>query len=165
MILVSLIDQRKAKVIARKFLEQYHSTITIESVFLENEIWIVSAYVGLINKQFKKILINHRGTILGYTDKELPENSRAIKNAMILLAIEKALLEIGKPTYEIVVKKLYQKYHCYISDCYEYPEPLNKVLKEIFGNNYTVIVDSIEAHLKDLKQEKPIGDFLSAISK
>ena len=66
-----MIDERKAKAITRKFLEQYHSTITIESVSLENGIWRVLACVGLINKQIKEISINYSGKIVGSEDKEL----------------------------------------------------------------------------------------------
>ena len=61
------VDEFKAKEIARKFLEQYHSIIVSE-VILEDEIWTVSAKTGLMPKDIKKVMIDaETGRILGYS--------------------------------------------------------------------------------------------------
>jgi hypothetical protein len=160
------VDRKRAEKIAENFLQQYHSTITIESAFLEDGIWLVTTKIGLINKQIRRILIDENsGKILSYTDKEITNKDHIIKKSLISLSIENALCKIGDPTYEKVIQKLYEDYHCYLPDCYEYPEYLNKVLKEIFGSNYKAIVDAIKINLKDLAEQKPITEFLTAISK
>jgi hypothetical protein len=41
-----------------------------------------------------------------------------VKKALVSLVIETTLLEIGKETYDKVVRDLHKKYHCYLPDCY-----------------------------------------------
>jgi len=61
------IDEFKAKEIAKKFLEQYHS-IVVSDVLLEDEVWTVSAKTGLMPKDVKKVMIDaETGRILGYS--------------------------------------------------------------------------------------------------
>lgn len=163
---MSLINQKKAEKIAIDFLEQYHDTCTIKSAFLENEVWVVGVKIGLAASTSRQVMIDaNSGRILGYTDKEMPEDTFAIKRAKAASAIEKALLGIGQPTYEKVVQKLYTDYQCDLFDCYENPEYLNKVIKEIFGENYIAIVESIKDNLKKATEQINFTDFLKVISK
>ena len=160
------IDKKKAEKIAEDFLQQYNSAITLESSFLEGEVWIIVAEIGLINKKIRRIMIDaSSGRILSYTDKDVTNNNHIIKKSLISLAVEKALCRIGHPTYEKVIQKLDQEYHCYLPDCYEYPEYLNKIFKELFGDNYMTIVELIRENLEDVAEQKPVIDFLTAISK
>ncbi|TLX83406.1 MAG: hypothetical protein E6L00_01025 [Thaumarchaeota archaeon] len=87
-----------------------------------------------------------------------------LRKALVSLSVERTLLKIGKPVYDKVVKQLSREYDCYLPDCYEYPEYLNKVLKKIFGNSYIPIVEAIKNELDDQLMEKPIEIFISAIS-
>ena len=87
-----------------------------------------------------------------------------LRKALVSLSVERTLLKIGKPVYDKVVKQLSREYDCYLPDCYEYPEYLNKVLKKIFGNSYIHIVEAIKNELDDQLMEKPIEIFISAIS-
>ncbi|MGQ0638453.1 MAG: hypothetical protein ACT4N1_03745 [Nitrososphaerota archaeon] len=87
-----------------------------------------------------------------------------IKKALVTLAIEQTLLEFGPPALEKVSNKLFEDYHCYIPDCYMKPEYLNKVLKELFGNSHTVIVQSIRKRLEELASQDPIKNFLAKLS-
>lgn len=160
------INQKKAEKIAIEFLEQYHDTSTIESIFLENGVWIVTAKIGLMTPQIRQVLIDENsGRILSYVDRTAVNGNYAIKQARVASAVEKALLRIGPPAHEKVVQKLYEDYQCHLFDCYEKPEYLNKVIKEIFGDNYTSIVESIKTNLKDVDEQKTFGDFLKVISK
>ena len=87
-----------------------------------------------------------------------------IKKALVALAIEQTLLEFGPPALEKVSSKLFEYYHCYIPDCYTKPEYLNRVLKELFGNSHTVIVQSIRRRLDEMSSQDSIKNFLAKIS-
>ena len=94
----------------------------------------------------------------------IEEDNYQIKSALVTLAIEQTLLEFGTPTLEKVSKKLFEDYHCYMPDCYNNPEYLNKVLKELFGNSHTVIIQSIRKRLDGYASQDPIKNFLAKIS-
>ena len=87
-----------------------------------------------------------------------------LRKALVSLAVEKVLLDIGVPIYEKVIKQLSKDYNCYLPDCYKHPEYLNKVLKKIFGNSYITIVEAIKKELDEQMIEKPIEIFVSTIS-
>ena len=90
-------------------------------------------------------------------------DSNNIMKALVALAIEKTLLDIGKPVYEKVANTLYEKYHCYIPYCYEKPEYLKAVLKDLYGASYNEIVKSIEQHLGEFTHNKEVKEFLQAL--
>ena len=83
---------------------------------------------------------------------------------LVSLAIEKALLEFGITALGEVTNRLFDYYHCEISDCFEKPEYLKKVLKDLYGNSYTVILESIKKYLEKFDYLIPIQAFLKAIS-
>ena len=83
---------------------------------------------------------------------------------LVSLAIEKALLELGIASLEEVNNRLFDYYDCEISDCFEKPEYLKKVLKDLYGNSYTVILESIKKYLEKFDYQIPIQTFLKAIS-
>jgi hypothetical protein len=88
------------------------------------------------------------------------------KNAFEVLttwAIEKTLLELGKPTYDKVVDMLKNEYHCYLIDCYEHPKYLNAVLRKLPDNAHVPIVVSITNELKEFLYKEPIRRFVEAI--
>ena len=160
------IDKKKAEKTAEDFLQQYNSSITLESSHLEGEIWVVMAKIGLVNKKIRRVMIDaNSGRILSYSDREVINNNHVIKKSLISLAVEKALCQVGRPTYEKVIQKLDEEYSCYLPDCYDYPEYLNKIFKELFGDNYKTIVELIRENLEDVAEQKPVIDFLIAISK
>lgn len=86
-----------------------------------------------------------------------------VMKALTALAIEKTLTDIGKPVYEKVVNNIYKKYQSYIPDCYEHPEYLKEVLKELYGNSYDVIVRSIEGQLYEFAYKKKMETFLTVL--
>ena len=91
-------------------------------------------------------------------------NNDLVRKAIVCLAIEMALIEIGKPIYDKVLHDLFEKYHCYLTDCYEHPEYLNEVFKGLYGNSHQVIIKSIKKQLEEFSYKKPIEKFLQAIS-
>lgn len=72
-----------------------------------------------------------------------------VMKALTTITIEKVLLAVGKPVLEKVKNKLKKEYKCHIPDCYDHPEYLGSVLKSIFGNSYTTIMESIREELVD----------------
>ncbi len=90
-------------------------------------------------------------------------NSHDSMKALTTIAIAKTLLDKGTPIYEKVTYMLYEKYHCYIPDCFEKPEYLKEVLKELYGASHKVIVYSIEQELKEFIPDKKTERFLQII--
>ncbi len=86
-----------------------------------------------------------------------------IKRALISTAIEKVLLDMGKPVLDIVTYKLYNEYNCYIPNCYENPEYLKKILKNLYGTAHLHIIKLINQDLEEYNQQQPIKQFLHAV--
>ncbi|MGI0082822.1 MAG: adenylate/guanylate cyclase domain-containing protein [Nitrosopumilaceae archaeon] len=84
---------------------------------------------------------------------------------LVSLAIERALFEIGSPTLKEVSTKLLNKYKCRIGECYEKPEYLSRVLKELSGNSHSDIVTSIRKQLEEFTFLKPVQGFLEGLSR
>ena len=88
-----------------------------------------------------------------------------IKKALVCLAIEKSLMEFGKPTYPKVIEILNKKYHCYLPDCFEHPEYLTEILKYLYGNASRQIIMSINRELEEFSYEAPVERFIEVISR
>ena len=86
-----------------------------------------------------------------------------IKKALITITIENILLEMGKPALEAFTKKLYKNYNCYLPDCYDHPEYLLEVLRELYGNASKTVVFEIMDSLKECSDQKPIENFIKII--
>ena len=86
------------------------------------------------------------------------------RKALVVLAIEKSLLEVGKPTYEEVLGKSAKEYHCYLPDCFENPEYLSTVLKELYGQSSLAIIESIKKFLAEMNAYEDIANFVIKIS-
>lgn len=84
---------------------------------------------------------------------------------MIVGAIEKSLLEIGKPDLNKVKQRLMDDYNRTFSDCFEEPEFLARILKDIYGKAHVTIIDSIKKNLKNMSGSKPVQEFLKIIAR
>lgn len=63
-----IIDVNRAIAIARKFLEQYHSSIIFKSAYNDKKTWMVSMEVGLLEGDIIEVAIDAKtGKILGYS--------------------------------------------------------------------------------------------------
>ena len=71
---------------------------------------------------------------------------------------------MGIPVFEKVTSILFHNYRCYIPDCYDHPEYLREVLKDLYGNSYSTIAESIKEKLEEFIRYKSIEEFLSVIS-
>ncbi|HWY35836.1 MAG TPA: hypothetical protein VNX68_14430, partial [Nitrosopumilaceae archaeon] len=72
------------------------------------------------------------------------EDQNKIYKAIVNMVIEKNLLDMGQATHDQVLLSLREKYHCYLPDCYEHPEYLHEILKELYGNASNVVIKSIK---------------------
>lgn len=86
-----------------------------------------------------------------------------IKKALVTFAIEKALLDMGEPVFQKVVKTLKDDYHCYIPDCYDHPEYLKRILSDLYGNAHEAIINSIKSSLQDFSHQSQIQKFVAAL--
>jgi hypothetical protein len=86
-----------------------------------------------------------------------------IKKALITVSIEQVLLDIGRPVFEAVTRNLYNRYKCYIPDCYEHPEYLKSVLQDLYGDAYHVIIQSIWKYLDEFVSDRSIRKFVKVL--
>jgi len=90
----------------------------------------------------------------------MPDTNVVLK-ALVSVIIEQTLLKIGdKRLHYEVGRILYQNYRSYITDCYDHPEYLTNVFRELEGSSYLVIADAIKAQLEEYSYHKPIKEFL-----
>jgi len=86
-----------------------------------------------------------------------------LMKSLLSLAIEKTLLQIGKPEYERVLNRLKEDHKCSLADCYDNPEYLKRVLNDLFGKSYDCVLESIKENLGELKSEESIQKFLAVM--
>ena len=101
------------------------------------------------------------GLILNY----LFLDTHLIKKALVTLSIEEALVHMGGSNLlNEVLRILYEKHCCYLTDCYEHPEYLKIIFNEIDRGSRKVIVESINGKLKEFSYHKSIKKFLASIN-
>ncbi len=71
----------------------------------------------------------------------------------------------GNTNFNLIVAKLNALYDCQIRDCYDHPEYLQTVLKEVYKDDYKSIIHEIKTCLDDLVNEKDISDFFKIMEK
>ena len=101
---------------------------------------------------------------IDYLKKMITSLTTNPKN-MITLAIQKVLLEMNAEILPKVQERLSKDYNCNLSDSYENPEYLNRVLKDLYGNSHKAIVDSISKKLDNIKQDEKISKFILEIDR
>ena len=87
------------------------------------------------------------------------------RQALVTIAVEKSLLKVGKPVYDLVLSRLKEKYDCYLPDCYEHPEYLGEILRGLYGNSHKIIVESINSELMEFSNYDGIASFLKIVCK
>ena len=77
----------------------------------------------------------------------------------LVSSLEVVLMSMGNTKYNLVVAKLNSLYDCSIRDCYEHPEYLKPILKEVYSKDYDHIIDEVKAHLDELVNEEDLANF------
>jgi len=83
------------------------------------------------------------------------------QNKMALVfCVEAVLMRSGNTNYHLITSKLDANYNCTIMDCYENPEPLRNVLKDVYKEDYNSIINEIKIQLDELVNVREIANFL-----
>ena len=115
--------------------------------------------IDLIEKYF-----DHPDIAIYHNDDMLQINQYDVSKALVSLAIEQSLVQVGgSVVLDVVSDKIFEKYQCHIPECYEHPEYLNEILRKLYGNAGKVITKSITTQLEEFNQHKPIKRFLEVI--
>ncbi len=78
----------------------------------------------------------------------------------LISCLEIVLMSKSNTKYNLVVAKLNSLYDCSIRDCYEKPEYLKIILKEVYKEDYHSIIESIKLQLdEELVKAKDMADF------
>ena len=86
------------------------------------------------------------------------------KKEAFMSCIEIALMKKGGFHHNLVVAKLNAHYNTSIMKCYENPEYLRAVLKEVYKEDYNSVVDLIKLVLDDVSDiEKEKAKFLKVM--
>jgi hypothetical protein len=88
-----------------------------------------------------------------------------LQKALVTLAIEQALIEFNNASFELVTSQLLSDFDSYLSDCYQNPEYLKKILVDLYGDSHNTIVNSIKQHLGEYTDRKGISKFLHRLTK
>ncbi|MGI0072689.1 MAG: hypothetical protein ACREA3_02610 [Nitrosotalea sp.] len=81
----------------------------------------------------------------------------------LISCVETVLMSRGGPNYHLTVAKLNSLYDCTILDCYEHPDYLRTVLKDVYKEEYNSIIDEIKLQLDELIYEKDLAQFFKTM--
>lgn len=89
-------------------------------------------------------------------------NSEPYKVALISY-VELVLMRRGNVNYPLVLAKLGSLYDCKIMDCYDHPEYLKTVLKDVYKEDYDSVISQIRSYLGELEDEPEIIAFFKTM--
>ena len=73
--------------------------------------------------------------------------------------VELVLMRSGDVNYHRVLAKLGSLFDCKIMDCYDHPEYLKTVLKDVYQKDYSSVISQIRSHLGELEDDPEIIAF------
>jgi len=76
---------------------------------------------------------------------------------------EVVLMSMGNTKYNLAVAKLNALHNISIRDCYEHPEYLKPILKEVYKDDYAYIISEVKARLDELTNEKDMVQFFKVM--
>lgn len=87
-----------------------------------------------------------------------------MKRTMITLAIKNTFLELGLEEYDKILLMLQKDFNCSLEDCYDNPEYLKQVLKDLLGDSYNDVLNSLKENIKNISSSKTTLNFLDALN-
>ncbi len=86
------------------------------------------------------------------------------QNKLALIScLELALMKSGNANYNLVIAKLNALYDAGLRDCYDHPDYLRIILKEVYKDNYQSILNEVKMCLDDLLQVDEISNFMKIL--
>ena len=92
------------------------------------------------------------------------DSEKNMKKTMVTLALKNTLLELGVEEFDKVVSLLQKDYRATLEDCYQNPEYLRQILKDLFGDSYTDVLSSLSENMKEISSQQDIQDFLNVLT-
>lgn len=87
-----------------------------------------------------------------------------VQQGLVILAIEKNLLDFNYTFYEKVLQDLERKYNACLVDCFSHPEYLREIVADIYGKSYYNIMERITSMLSEFSYHRPIERFIISIN-
>jgi len=81
----------------------------------------------------------------------------------LVASFEVVLMSMGNTKYNLVVAKLNALHDISIRDCYEHPEYLKPILKEVYIEDYDYIISEVKARLDELIDDKDMAQFFKVM--
>jgi len=117
--------------------------------------------IDLIEKYF-----DHPDIAIYHNDDMLQINQYDVSKALVSLAIEQSLVQVGgSVVLDVVSDKIFEKYQCHIPECYEHPEYLNSVLVDMSITIHHVIVRLVRNQLEEFSYKEEIQNFLEKLER
>lgn len=92
------------------------------------------------------------------------DSEQHMKKTLVTLALKNTLLELGVQEFDKVISLLRKDFNSSLEDCYENPEHLKQILRDLFGESYPDILSSLNENMKDISSQQDIKDFLQVLS-
>lgn len=92
------------------------------------------------------------------------DSENHMKKTMVTLALKNTLLELGIHEYDKIVSLLQKDYSCTLEDCYENPEYLRNILKDLFGDSYPDILNSLSENMKEIAGHESVKEFFQVLN-
>lgn len=77
----------------------------------------------------------------------------------LISSLELVLMSMGNTKYILTVCKLDTLYGITIRECYEHPEYLKSILKEVYKEDYDHIISEVKVHLDELVNSEDLANF------
>jgi two-component system chemotaxis response regulator CheY/two-component system response regulator (stage 0 sporulation protein A) len=92
------------------------------------------------------------------------DSENQMRKTMVTLALKNTLLELGIEEHDKVITLLQKDHNCTLEDCFENPEYLRNILKDLFGDSYPDILNSLSENMKNIPSREAVKDFLQVLS-
>ncbi len=87
-----------------------------------------------------------------------------MQKTIVTLTIKNTLLELGTEEFDKVMTMLKKDFNCTLVDCYDHPEYLKQVLRDLFGDSYQNILNSLKENMKVISSQQSTKNFIQDLS-
>jgi len=88
-----------------------------------------------------------------------------VRKALVSVTLEQSLIDVGgNKLLNEVFRVLYEKFQCYLPDCYENPQYLRSIAAEMDEGIFALFMRSVQEKLGEYSYQAPIENFLANLS-